>query len=299
MVNALLIRSLLLLATTSRHAAASLNPLLRGIRTNPNCPPDDASSCRCIDGVTPCSYDQECPSTKAYELKADCPKGKTIADCNQRSFVAVDKPPTEGSCRSSSADDACLDIQENSGLIVGDVNQCDAGSLCGDFTTVKPAKCIPCLKPMSCHDWCNLDDNLGSWNIRGSLESFGASTTCPGGGYDSCTCTLYSMMANTHSVARDTHAGGAICGAHHFGPCGEEENWCTAEFPNDTYCASLGSIYISGTLNAESGVCTCHATVGSSWTKDVWSSECVENLYNWGLGPGGEKSMGLPCSFTG
>ena len=313
-----LIQILSLLLLTIRHIAARLEashlPFFLGTRTNSNCPLGSGStSCFCADGATRCSYDQDCPSSKTYELHADCPKGGA-ADCNQRTLVEVIKPPAEGSCQLSLAAKAggvCSGVQETTGLIAGDINQCNSGSLCGDFgmsfdgesmlqDPTNPVNCIPCLKPMTCHDWCNLDDNLGSWKVRGSLESHGASTTCPGGGYDSCTCTLYSMWANGRSIAKNTHAG-AICGAHHFGPCGDKEGWCTDEFPKDSYCASLGAISITGTLNADSGVCTCHATVGP-WKKDVWSSECIENLYDWSLGPdgnGGEKSMGLPCSFTG
>mmetsp|Transcript_6318 Transcript_6318/g.10301 ORF Transcript_6318/g.10301 Transcript_6318/m.10301 type:complete len:110 (-) Transcript_6318:66-395(-) len=109
-------------------------------------------------------------------------------------------------------------------------------------------------------------------------------------------------MSDSWKIASNTHAG-AICDAHNFGACNHRgKDWCANEFPHDTYCQSLGTISISGTLDTK-GVCTCHATVGAT-TKDVWSSECIENLYMYDHGPfgngnGTHPAVALPCSFTG
>lgn len=58
----------------------------------------------------------------------------------------------EGSCR------ACSGVQVSNGLISGDINQCDAGYLCGDFSkNTNPVTCEPCLTDMTCNTWCNLE----------------------------------------------------------------------------------------------------------------------------------------------
>lgn len=281
--------------------------------TSPNCP-DEATSCLCTDGATSCSNDQDCPGTTinvsgtcssgsrkdlTCTTKENCPKGQSYADCLGGQTVV--SPPEEGSCRS------CSGVQESSGLITGNINQCDNGHLCGDFSNnAIPVTCVSCLEPMTCNAWCNIEDHLGWYNGK-TLDSYTASTSCPGGGYDSCACTLSSFWANSWTISTNTHAG-AICDAHNFGACGNGDDWCAVDFPSVNYCESLGPVSISGTLDAD-GVCTCHATIWGSATlgipaakKDVWSSECIENLYVYNHGPNGAGELpylGLPCSFTG
>jgi len=276
--------------------------------TSSNCPPE-ATNCLCPDRDTPCSNDQDCPVTTST-TPGMCSGGlRSGLPCTQDVFCPTEKGhahcvgvetvvplPEEGSCR------ACGGVQQHSGLIIGDINQCGEGDLCGDFTNnVDPVTCVSCLSPMTCEDWCKIDNNFGRYEGTGTLESYSAKTNCPGGGFDSCSCTIASFLSDSWNIASNNHAG-SICDAHNFGECGDGKDWCAHEFPDNTYCESLGPVSISGTLNTD-GVCTCHATVGAT-TKDVWSSECIENLYMYDHGPHGngngtQPAVALPCSFTG
>ena len=275
--------------------------------TSPNCPPE-ATSCTCPDRATTCSTDQDCPSsTKRYAGACSgsgfrsglpcsddvyCPKIGGLDECI--GFETVEIPPEEGSCRS------CGGVQKHSGLIIGDINQCEPGDVCGDFTNnTNPVTCVSCLTPMTCDTWCKIENNFGRYDGQ-FLESHRARTNCPGGGFDSCSCTIASFMSDSRMISSNTHDG-AICNAHNFGTCGKGRDWCTSDFPHGDYCESLGTVSISGTLT--DGVCTCHATVGTT-TKDVWSSKCIENLYMYYHGPHGNgngtlPAVALPCFFTG
>lgn len=271
--------------------------------TSPNCPAE-ATSCLCTNGGTSCSNDQDCTvkgtcssgpnGGQDCTTNEDCPKGQGYADCLGAGF-------------------ACSGVQVSSGLITGDIDQCDKlgdGHLCGDFSNnANPVTCVSCLEPMTCEAWCKLEGNLGWYNGK-TLDSYTASTSCPGGGYDSCACTLSSFWANSWTVSSNTHAG-AICDAHNFGKCGDGDDWCADAFPGVDYCGSLGTVSISGTLDVD-GVCTCHAKIMGNATlgipeteKEVWSSKCIENLYVYNHGPDGTEGrnglpyLGLPCSFTG
>ncbi len=212
--------------------------------TCPNCPVQ-ATSCLCTDGATSCSSDQDCQVSGTClngpngglpcTSNSDCPKGQSFTDCVGTGAVA------EGSCQ------ACSGVPVSSGLISGDINQCDAGYLCGDFTrNTNPVTCKPCLTDMTCNTWCNLDDNLGGYN-----GATAAST---------CGSPMSSSWATTWTTT------GATCDAHEF---------CDAE----------GTISISGAY--DNGVCTCYAIIGAESTP-VWSSECIENLYVWNIGPDGK-----------
>lgn len=275
--------------------------------TSRNCPPE-ATSCHCPDRTTSCSHDQDCPSKTSLtpgscsggfrdglpcSQDMFCPTEEGLAECVGSETVVT--PPAEGSCR------ACTGVLQHSGLIIGDINQCGEGDLCGDYTnSTNPVTCVSCLEPMTCDSWCKIENNFGRYEGK-PLQSHTARTSCPGGGFDSCSCTISSFMADSWNIASNTHSG-ALCDAHNFGACGTRKDWCANEFPHNSYCASLGPVSISGTLDTK-GVCTCHATVGET-TKDVWSSECIENLYMYYHGPDGngngtQPAVALPCSFTG
>ena len=124
---------------------------------------------------------------------------------------------------------------------------------------------------------------------------------------------MSSDYSNSYSITTNTHAG-AICDAHQFDQYEDcsDAGRCLTDFPyngesNSPYCESLKVTSISGEL--DNGVCTCKATVSSddglyTETKSVWSSECIENLYVYDIGPDGDgtgtqPSLLLPCSFTG
>ncbi len=275
-----------------------------GSCSSPNCPAE-ATSCVCTDGTTSCSSDQDCPSTTtevsgtcangpmsglSCTSSSDCPKGQGFADCVGGG--TTEEPPAEGSCRAP-----CSGVQVSSGLIAGNIDQCSEGFLCGDFSqNTNPVECELCLPAMTCDTWCKDVVSLGDW-IDQPLESYTARSSCDGNGYDACTCTMSSWYANSWTIASNTHAG-AICDAHQFDRYDDcsTEGWC--------YCSSLKVTAITGELDAESGVCTCSATVTSDdqeyiETKAVWSSECIENLYLYDLDGFDPQSVLLPCSFTG
>mmetsp|Transcript_15113 Transcript_15113/g.24681 ORF Transcript_15113/g.24681 Transcript_15113/m.24681 type:complete len:322 (+) Transcript_15113:360-1325(+) len=138
--------------------------------TSPNCPPE-ATSCLCPDRATSCSNDQDCPvktSTNPGRCSGGlrsglpctndvlCPTEHGYTDCvGVESVVSL---PAEGSCR------ACSGVLQHSGLIIGDINQCGEGDLCGDYTnSTNPVTCVSCLSPMTCEDWCKIDNNLGQY----------------------------------------------------------------------------------------------------------------------------------------
>ena len=220
----------------------------------PNCPLE-GSSCLCTDGTTSCSSDQDCPEVTTLgtclngprggltcNSNLDCPKGQSTTDCVGAATV-VD----EGSCH------ACTGVQVSWGLISGDINQCDEGYLCGDFSqNTNPVDCVSCLTGMTCDAWCNLD-HLGHW-VGKPLESHMANSNCAGG-YGACTCTMSSDYSNSYSITTNTHAG-AICDAHQFDQYEDcsDAGRCLTDFPyngesNSPYCESLKVTSISGELD--------------------------------------------------